>query len=82
MSYIYYIEEMAIEEGMKEGIEKGMKEGMEKGLKEGLQLALKVKFGKKGVEFYEKYIKKEETLERLRELMKKLENAKDIMELM
>ena len=56
--------------------------GVEEGLQEGIEIALKLKFGKQGIEFYEKYIKKEKALKRLKELLNKIEDAKDIKDLM
>ncbi len=82
MPYISYVEEMAREEGLKKGLQEGLQEGLQKGLQEGLQMALKIKFGERGQEFYKKYIKEEKRIEKLEELMKKLENAKDIEDLM
>ena len=64
------------------GVEKGLQEGIEKGLQEGIEIALKLKFGKQGIEFYEKYIKKEKALKKLKELLNKIEDAKDIKDLM
>ena len=74
--------EKGIEKGLQEGIERGLERGREEGLQEGLQIALKLKFGKQGIEFYEKYIKKEKALKRLKELLNKIEDAKDIKDLM
>ncbi len=68
---------MGVEEGLQEGIEKGIG----RGLKEGIRLALEVKFGEEGVIFYNKYISKIRSIERLEELKEKIKKAKRIEEL-
>ncbi len=66
--------------GVEEGIEKGMEKGMEKGIERGLRIALDIKFGKEGVEFFDKKIKGL-PLEKLEILKDNLKNAKSIEEL-
>ena len=58
----------------------GVEEGIEKGIERGLRIALDIKFGKDGVEFFDKKIKGL-PLEKLEILKDNLKNAKSIEEL-
>ena len=62
VSYISYIEEDVKKEGLQEEI----------------KLTLKIKFGKEGVMFYNRYISKMRSIGRLEELKEKMKKAKRI----
>ena len=70
VSYISYIEEDVKKEGLQEGLQQG--------LQEEIKLALEIKFGEEGVMFYNRYISKMRSIERLEELKEKIKKAKRI----
>ncbi len=74
VAYISYIEEDARKEGLQEGLQQG--------LQEGIKLALEIKFGEEGLAFYNRYISKIRSIERLEDLKEKIKDAERIEELM
>ncbi len=56
--------------------------GIEKGLKEGIKLALEIKFGGKGLMFYNRYIKDIDSIDKLEELKEKIKKAKKVEKLL
>ncbi len=75
-----------IEIGIKEGIEKGLREGLIKGkeeaLKEGIKLALEIKFGGEGLMFYNRYVDKVESVDKLEKIKERIRTAKSVDELL